>query len=152
MTYRNTLSSAREFAAAGRLEEWVHAYLLSDGRNEPFSVGLKRCGRSWFGPLMLPAARLERCCGPEEGMRFRVEAQGFEAHVAQLRAAIAAGEDMPPLIVNYAAGGYVLNDGNHRFEAYRRLRAQECAAIVWTTGAEDAAAFAALAQRPVPER
>ena len=70
-------------------------------------------------------------------MRFRVKAQGFEAHVAQLMAAIAAGEDMPPLIANYVAGGYVLNDGNHRFEAYRRLRA---------------AAFAALAQRPVPER
>ena len=66
-------------------------------------------------------------------MRFRVEAQGFEAHVAQLMAAIAAGEDMPPLIANYAAGGYVLNDGNHRFEAYNRLGIEEYYVIVRIT-------------------
>lgn len=144
MRYENTLTSAARFAETGRLEEWVHAYLLSHGNNRPFSEGLRRCERSWFGPLIMPSAWLERCCGPEEGMKFRIDADGFEARVAKLRAAIAAGEDMPPLIINYAAGAFVINDGNHRFEAYQRLGVKECAVIVWTTGPEDAAAFEAL--------
>ena len=41
MQYRGTLSSAREWAQQGQLEAWVHAYLLSDGHNKPFSDGLK---------------------------------------------------------------------------------------------------------------
>ena len=147
MQYARTLTSAREHAAQGRLEDWVHAYLTSDGRNEAFSQGLKLCKRQYMGPLTLPLALLERCCGPEPGMRFQVDAQGFEAHLAELMRAIAADEDMPPLIVNYAAGVFTVNDGNHRLEAYARLGATGCAAIVWTSDPRDAGEFRALAGR-----
>lgn len=41
LEYQCTLSSAKAYAAEGRLEEWVHAYLLSDGDNQAFSEGLK---------------------------------------------------------------------------------------------------------------
>lgn len=147
MRYARTLTSAREHAAQGRLEDWIHAYLLSDGRNEPFSQGLRRAPRQYMGPLTLPLALLERCCGPEPDMRFQVDARGFEAHVAELMRAVEAGEDMPPLIVNYAAGAFTVNDGNHRLEAYKRLGRSECAAIVWTSAPQDAAEFEALAGR-----
>lgn len=147
MQYARTLTSAREHAAQGRLEDWIHAYLTSDGRNEAFSQGLKLCKRQYMGPLTLPLALLERCCGPEPEMRFQVDAQGFEAHVAELMRAIVAGEDMPPLIVNYAAGAFTVNDGNHRLEAYVRLSVTMCAAIVWTSDPRDAVEFRELAER-----
>lgn len=136
LSYARTLTSAREFEAAGRLEEWVHAYLLSDGRNKPFSDGLKKCPRFYPGIYRLPAALFTRCCGPEYDMKFRVESQGFELHVKELMDAIVSGEDMPPLIANCTAGGFVLNDGNHRFEAYTRLGAKECDVIIWITDIE----------------
>ncbi len=41
--------------------------------------------------------------------------------------------DMPPLIVHYVAGGFELNDGNHRHEAYSRLGINEYYVIVWMT-------------------
>ena len=52
IVYARTLTSAREFAQRGRIEDWVHAYLLSDGRNKPFSDGLKKCPHTWFGPMV----------------------------------------------------------------------------------------------------
>lgn len=145
--YDRTLKSARSYAAQGALEDWVHAYLLSDGRNEEFSRGLKLCRREYFGPLALPRKLLARCCGPEPGMRFKVDVRGFEARVSGLMSAIASGADMPPLIVNYAGGEFTVNDGNHRLEAYARLNVDSCAAIVWVTGQRDADEFEALRQR-----
>ena len=40
---------------------------------------------------------------------------------------------MPPLIVHYVDGGFELNDGNHRYEAYSRLGIEEYYVIVWIT-------------------
>ena len=54
MEYKCRLSSAQEFAKAGRLEDWVHAYLLSDGNNQPFSDGLKQFERTFLGPVKMP--------------------------------------------------------------------------------------------------
>ena len=54
MEYRGTLSCACEWAQQGKLEDWVHAYLLSDGRNKPFSDGLKMAERIYLGPITLP--------------------------------------------------------------------------------------------------
>ena len=64
--YDRTLTTARAFAAEGRLEEWIHAYLLTDGHNKPFSDGLKLDKRFYIGPLEMPLALFTRCCGPED--------------------------------------------------------------------------------------
>ena len=139
MTYRCALSSAREWAKAGRLEDWVHAYLLSDGHNKPFSDGLKIVDRMFLGPVSMPLSLLHRCCGPEEGMPYRVDPRWWEAHVQRLQTAIQNDPDMPPLIVHYlipegkSEGEFELNDGNTRFEAYTRLGISEANAIVWIT-------------------
>lgn len=137
MQYQRTLTSAREYGAAGRLEEWVHTYLLSDGHNKLFSDGLKLAHRYYIGPLEMPLGLFARCCGPEETMKYRTEREGFEKHVCALADAIAGGADLPPLIVCYKAGTFVLSDGNHRWEAFTRLGVRSYPVIVWITEKTD---------------
>lgn len=137
MEYKGTLNSAKEFAAAGRLEEWVHLYLHAEGDNVPFSDGLKKVPRCFFGLARMPVALLTRICGPEEGMRWPVEAGGFERIVSELMEAMREGRDVPPMIVKYEAGAFELNDGNHRHEACRRLGIEAYPTIIWITEAVD---------------
>lgn len=139
-----TSATALAASRAGQLEAWVHAFLEAEGGNPAFSAGLRREARRFHGPLTLALHALVRCTGPEPGMEFRVSRESFEARVARLAAAVTGGRDLPPLIVNFRAGEpLVVNDGNHRLEALRRLGRAACPAIVWTTGAADAAAFEA---------
>ena len=137
LDYKCTVSSAQEYASQNKLEEWVHAYLLSDGRNKEFSDGLKLFDRVFLGPVKMPLSLFTRCCGPEESMKWRVNEEWFEKHVADLQAVIRREKDMPPLIVHYLVEDgkecFELNDGNHRLEAYRRLGIQEYFVIVWIT-------------------
>lgn len=134
LEYQCSLSSAKAFAAAGRLEEWVHAFLLSDGDNREFSDGLKLFDRYFIGPVRMPLNLFTRCYGPEENMKFRTNSVAwFEQCVGRLMEVIRQEEDMPPLIVHYVDGGFELNDGNNRHEAYKRLGISEYEVIVWVT-------------------
>ncbi len=141
--YHCTLSSAREYAALGKLEDWVHAYLLSDGHNEEFSRGLRLYPRRFLGPMKMPFSLFARCCGPEPHMKWRIDGKWFERHVANLQEVITHEEDLPPLIVHYlipygeTEGVFELNDGNHRLEAYHRLGIAEGEVIVWITEDEE---------------
>lgn len=145
LDYKCALSSAREFAAHGRLEEWIHAYLLSDGRNKEFSDGLKLFDRQYLGPVKMPLSLFTRCCGPEAHMKWRINEEWFEKHVSELQEVIKRESDMPPLIVHYliedGEDHFELNDGNHRLEAYRRLGIDEYEVIVWITEKEEADLF-----------
>ena len=144
MDYHQTLTSAKAFADHGKLEEWVHRYLLSDGNNQAFSDGLKLVERTYFGPLKMPLSHLSRCCGPEESMKWRVDRDGFENRVSKLMDVISNNVDLPPLIVNFSTHGFELNDGNHRFEAYKRLGVKEVDVIIWITESQDRDRFMAL--------
>lgn len=147
LDYECSLTSAQAFAKAGKLEEWVHAYLLSDGDNEPFSHGLKLFDRYFLGPVTLPLSLFHRCCGPEENMKWRVHPVWFEEKVQKLMAAIQTDPDMPPLIVHYlfsetdGTPEFELNEGNDRFEAYKRLGFSQTPVIVWITEKEEYADF-----------
>ena len=143
LEYQGTLSSAQIWAQQGRLEEWVHAYLLSDGHNKPFSDGLKIVDRSYLGPVRMPLSLFCRCTGPEDGMRFRIHPVIWERHVQELMGVIQREKDLPPLIVHYLIpegkdeGGFELNDGNTRWEAYTKLGVQEAYVIVWITDRDE---------------
>lgn len=137
MEYKNTLSSAQDYAKNGRLEDWIHAYLVSDGNNEALSHGLKLYDRFFLGPLKMPLSQFTRCCGPEENMKWKVDKEGFENRVTRLENAIKNEKDMPPLIVQFVNDGFELNDGNHRYEAYSRLNIQEVDVIIWITERHD---------------
>lgn len=147
IAYDRTLSSAQTFAKAGRLEEWIHLYLLSDGNNVPFSEGLKTFPRFYLGPMRAPLALFKRCCGPEEDMKWRVHPVHFENKVQRLMEAAENDPDMPPLIINYRFSQtnhepeFELNDGNGRFEAYTRLGRTHAPVIFWITEKEELADF-----------
>lgn len=133
LNYECSLSSARAYAREGKIEDWIHLYLMSDGHNKEFSDGLKLFDRYFIGPIKMPLSLFCRCCGPEDNMKYRINEEWFEKHVTDLENVIKAVKDMPPLIVNYANGYFELNDGNHRFEAYSRLGIKEYYVIVWIT-------------------
>lgn len=140
--FEPTLTSAEAYAKEGRIEEWVHEYLLGEGHNKPFSDGLRLQERFFTSPLMLPISALCRCCGPEENMEYRVRPEAFERKVSGIMQAAEGDADLPPLIVNFADGELTLNDGNHRYEAYLRLGQRECSVIIWTSSREDMVRFA----------
>lgn len=139
MQYSSTLTSAKSYAKQGKLEEWVHQYLLSDGHNKDFSDGLKLFDRYYLGPMKMPLSFFTRCCGPEETMKWRIDEKWFEHHVSKLEEVIRREKDMPPLIVHYLIdknnkdGVFEVNDGNHRLEAYSRLGIKEHDVIIWIT-------------------
>lgn len=134
MEYEGTLTGCRRWAQAGRLEEWVHRYLLSDGDNAPLSDGLREEGAVFHGPVMMPLALFSRCSGPaEEGLTFRVDAGWWAYKVARIVGVMQVGADLPPLIIGWRAetSTFELNDGNHRWEACRQLGIAEYPVILW---------------------
>lgn len=133
LDYNCSLSSAKEYANHNKLEEWIHTYLLSDGHNKEFSDGLKLFDRFFLGPIKMPLNLFSRCCGPEDNMKYQINAEWFEKHVSELEEIIKTTKDMPPLIVHYVDNEFELNDGNHRFEAYSRLGIKEYFVIIWMT-------------------
>ena len=137
MEYRPTLSSAKAYSEAGMLESWIHQYLVSDGRNVPFSDGLKQFKRYYLGPYLLPLRLFHRCAGPEPEMQYQIDEKWWQYRVAELEKSIQSGADMPPLIINYVNGRFELNDGNHRHKAYENLNVENVWVIIWTTGEKD---------------
>ena len=139
MDYACTLTNAKECAAHGMIEDWVHAYLLSDGDNKPFSDGLREFERTWHGPVSFPLSLLTRNTGPEPEMHWKIHPGWFEIHVGQLIDAAKAGADLPPLIAHYwipegkTDGEFEMNDGNHRLEAFKRLGIERYHVIFWCT-------------------
>lgn len=141
MEYKSTLSSAIGYARNGKLEEWIHTYLQTDGHNKEFSDGLKLFDRYFLGPVKMPLSLFKRCCGPETDMKWVIPAEPFEKKVSELQKVIYENADMPPLIVHYVDGEFELNDGNHRLEAYARLGVEEYYVIVWITEKEEYTEF-----------
>ena len=148
MEYQGTGSNAKLCAQNGKLEDWVHAYLLSeDGHNKPFSDGLRLFQRTYFGPMEMPIALFERISGPEETMPYRIHPGWWEECIGRLKEAIQNGADLPPMIVHYyipegeTEGRFELNDGNHRWKACKRLGIGTADVIVWITEQHECAQF-----------
>jgi len=152
MRYSWTMGSALEYARAGRIENWVHEFLRQDGNNKALSEGLKLCPRHYLGPIQFDIGKLSRCAGPEPGMKYRGSVSSFESRVRNIQDAIAAGFDLPPLIVNYSGGRLELNDGNHRLEALNRSGRQHFGVIFWTTERAEMAALSKLLEGQIFDR
>ncbi|MBR5111027.1 MAG: ParB-like nuclease domain-containing protein [Clostridia bacterium] len=143
LKYSASLSSAKAYAAEEKLDVWIHLYLNEDGRNIPFSDGLKLFDRYYFSPVLMPLRFFSRCAGPEPEMKYQIDRDWFRRHVAELEKAIRENPDMPPLIVHYVDGGFELNDGNHRHKAYENLGVENVWVIVWITEPSEYQAFLA---------
>ena len=85
----------------------------------------------------MPVELFTRICGPEEGMRWPVDAGGFERIVDELVDALRTGRDVPPMIIKYEADAFELNDGNHRHEACVRAGVKTFPVIIWITEEKD---------------
>ncbi len=133
LKYSATLSSALAYGQAGKMDAWIHLYLNEDGRNIPFSDGLKLFDRYYFSPALFPLRLFHRCAGPEAEMKYKIDKDWWAVRVAELEKSIQNDPDMPPLIVHYAEGEFELNDGNHRHKACENLGIQNAWVIVWIT-------------------
>ena len=133
LKYSAALSSAKAYAEAGKLDAWIHLYLNEEGRNIPFSDGLKLFDRYYFSPALFPVSLFKRCTGPEPEMKYRVDKDWWEQRIGELEKSIRSGADMPPMIVHYVDGGFELNDGNHRHQAYENLGIEKAWVIIWIT-------------------
>lgn len=134
MKYKPTTTSAIEFSNCDHLEEWVHLFLSNEGNNKALSDGLKLESRKYFGPIKMNLNLFERCCGPEEGIKYQIPITSFDSRVNAIMIQYKNGDwDMPPLIINRFENKYELNDGNHRFEALKRLDIHKFWVIIWET-------------------
>ena len=133
-----TVAAARAYAQRGRLEAWIHAYLLGgEWANAPLSSGLKLQRRWWRGPIEVNLDAVKRCCGPEREMEFRVDAAAWATRTHVLAQGFERLEAMPPLIAEYRDGVLSVRDGNHRHEAIRRKGWQTCWVIIWYNSESD---------------
>lgn len=137
LEYKATLTSARQYAAEGKLDAWIHLYLNSEGHNIPFSDGLKLYDRYYIEPIMMPTKFFKRCCGPEEEMKYRVDGEWFAHKVKDFEKVISENQDISPLIAHYVDSDFEMNDGNHRLQAYMNLGIDEIPVIIWITEEEE---------------
>ena len=84
LKYSATLSSARAYGQAGKTDAWLHLYLNEDGRNIPFSDGLKLFDRYYFSPALFPIRLFRRCAGPEKEMKDQIDKDWWAIRVADL--------------------------------------------------------------------
>ena len=137
LKYSATLSSAKAYGEAGKMDAWIHLYLNEEGRNIPFSDGLKLFARYYFSPALFPVSLFKRCAGPEPEMKYRIDKDWWEQRVAGLEKSIQDDPNMPPLMVHYVDGEFELNDGNHRHKAYENLGIENAWVIIWITEKEE---------------
>lgn len=132
--------SAQVWAKNGKVEEWVHRYLLSGkgGKSDPeFSEGLKREKRWWNGPAELSLDDLTPAVGTEAEMEFVVDRAIWYAWTSRLAKSISNPRSIPPLIAEYRAGELSIRDGNTRYGAMRLLGWTKCWVIVWYNSEND---------------
>lgn len=131
------IGSAQKHARAGRLENWIHAYLATDGWNDALLEELRSHQRRWRGPVEAVLADLVRICGPEAHMEYRPEPAVWERNVTLLQEGFRDPLHVPPLIVEYRQGKMVISDGAHRHEAMRRLGWRTCWVVICYDTEED---------------
>ena len=126
--------SAIKWAEDGKIEEWVHRYLLSGrgGKSDPeFSEGLKREKRWWNGPVELNLTDLSPAVGTEPGLEYVVDKAYWSARTSKLAESFSNPISLPPLIAEYRAGKLSIRDGNTRYGAMRLLEWTTCWVIIW---------------------
>ncbi len=137
LIFQPSVESAREYDENGLLEEWIHTYLLYARKNKPFSDGLYLEERYFIGPVKMPLCLLERNCGPEEHMKWHVDAGEFERRVYNWVTDIRTDKPLPPIIIGYAEGKFEINCNSQLFEALIRLKIECFPVVIWITERAD---------------
>lgn len=127
-----SVEAAKRAGDAGRLSEWVTAFLASPGSdNEPLAAKLAFGGASFLGPVRFALADLQPLAGPDDhDVSIPVPEQEWDDEVDAMDERLAQGWEPPPLLVSQRDGAYVLEDGNHRHDALRRAGATHTWAVL----------------------
>lgn len=131
------IESAKEYDEHGFLEEWIHTYLLFERKNKAFSDGLDLVERYYIGPIMMPVNLFHRSSGPEEGMKWHVDATVFEERSTRWMNKIKLNEKVPPLIISYFDNTFEINCNSPLHEALTRMNIKEFPVIIWITLRKD---------------
>jgi hypothetical protein len=132
------LSTAVAFSRAGRIEEWIHAYLnAGDWVNPALSSGLKLQRRWWTGPIEMELSQLARCAGPEAGIEYPVDALHWAQLTEKMAQSMIDPRAIPPLIAEYRGGELSVRDGNTRHAAMTRKGWSTAWVIIWYNTEED---------------
>lgn len=137
LAFSPEVSSAEEYAECGLLEEWVQTYLLFERKNKEFSKGLYLEDRYFIGPLKMPLTLFHRSSGPEEQVKWRVDATVFWHRVQSWTERFADGQTTPPLIIGYTDGAFEINCDNPLFEALTNRGRKSYPVIIWMTQRTD---------------
>jgi hypothetical protein len=132
--------SAQNWANEGKVEDWVHKYLLSGrgGKSDPeFSEGLKREKRWWNGPVELSLADLSPAVGTERGMEYVVDKDKWYTVTSRLADSFSNPASLPPVIAEYRVGELSIRDGNTRYGAMKLLGWTTCWVIIWYNSDSD---------------
>lgn len=79
----------------------------------------------------MPVDELSRCVGPEPGTAYPRLPKNWNPRMAGIQRSVRAGWDAAPIIVEARAAGLLVCDGNHRYEAFRRMGRAEVWAVIW---------------------
>ncbi len=131
-----TSKEARKFSSDGKIDFWVHEFLLSVGNNDKLSKIMKE--QNYFSKVKkIKLSDMYRICGPEEGMRFLENEEKFERKINKMVISLKNGWDPAPLILWKQMNNYSIADGCHRFEALKKLGYKEYWAIIWKGNYKD---------------
>jgi hypothetical protein len=131
-------AAAKAQAGEGHLEQWIYRYLESGvWANIGLREGLQKQPRWWIGPIAVELNTLNRCCGPEPSLEYRVPQKAWDDKVIGITNSLTDALDVPPLIVEYRAGAFIVRDGNHRHEAMRRKSWLKCWGLIWHNSQPD---------------
>jgi hypothetical protein len=127
-----TLRSALDAARRDQVAQWVGDFLASRGSdNATLAAALAQGEHAWFGPWLIRLEDLVPLAGPDDDAPCPVEPDEWEADVDALEESVEGGWTPPPLLAEYRDGRFLLQDGNHRYEALLRAGESEAWVIVW---------------------
>lgn len=131
--------SAKKWAEEGKIEAWVHRYLMTGKwANPAFSAGLKKEKRWWVGPVEIDLAALSPAVGTDSDMEFMVEnRKAWVVRTSRMAESFSDPLSLPPLIVEYRNGELSVRDGNTRYAAMQHLGWSRCYVVIWYNSESD---------------
>lgn len=125
-----TLTEAKEYFKLGKIEEWLHVFLRTEGNNHSLSEGIKAQKRYWVLKEM-SLQKLVVTSGPDHSFDYPVEKDRWERVTQEMASSIQEGWDLPPPLIEFNQGKYYIRDGNNRCQALKLLEKSSYFVLVW---------------------
>ncbi|MFA5887698.1 MAG: chromosome partitioning protein ParB [Candidatus Nanoarchaeia archaeon] len=136
-----TVDEAINYAKEGHMAEWIHTFLITEGKNSHLSDIMKIEGQ-FYGPVEIPFSNMKRCCGPETGMKFHEAPGKWKAITDVMASEIKKGWKVTPLILWHINNELSIADGNHRLEALKLCGYDKYWSIIWFKNPADIKKYA----------